>query len=312
MLSPGFNPNDLGYLQRADDINGYVYLQYIEARPTRYYRSYYFDANLWQNLTFGGESTSRAVLVSGNVVLSDTSSARISFERDAERLDPRVLRGGPALRVPGSNMLTLATSTDDRRALSIDVSAWGGRNDGGAAYWIGGSAQLRVRPCSFVQLAVTPWYQHTLDGWSYIDHPEGQPVVVARMPRDTVKLTLRASAALTPNLTVQLYSMPYLTAGARSSFAEVVDPRSEHFRDQFRPIAYETDRNVWFAQARTNAILRWEYSPGSTLYLVWSREQLIERSDRGGLRLARDMESLLRAPTSDNSLMLKWSPRFSD
>ena len=310
ILSPGFEPNDVGFLQKADDINAYLYLQYVQTRPTRYYRSYFFDVNMWSNFTFGGETTSRAILATSSWVLPDTSIVRLSLERDAERLDPRVLRGGAAMRIPGRSILNVSASTDDRRPLSLDVSGWGGRNDGGVAYWVGGSLQLRVRPCSFVQLAITPWYQHNLDGWAFIDHPEGGNVIVARMPRDTVNLTLRASIALTANLTLQVYSMPYLTAGSRSDFAEVVDPKSERFADHFRTIDSGADRYVWFAQARTNAVLRWEYSPGSTAYVVWSREQRAERNDRGNLRLERDIDSLLAAPSSD-TVMLKWSHRLA-
>lgn len=310
ILSPGFDPNDIGFLQRADDMNAYLYLQYLETRQTRYYRSFYFDANMWSNFTFGGESSARALLLSTNWVWPDTSSTRISVERDAERMDPRVLRGGPAMRIPGRNILTVAASTDDRRPVSLDISGWGGRNDGGVAYWVGGSAQLRIRPCSFIQLVVNPWYQHTLDGWAYIDHPDGGNVIVARMPRDVVNVTLRASVALTTNLTLQLYTMPYLTAGSRSAFAEVMAPRSAGFADHFRPAVSDADRYVWFAQARTNAILRWEYSPGSTAYLVWAREQRAERNDRGTLDFGRDIDSLITAPAVD-TIMLKWSHRLA-
>jgi hypothetical protein len=130
------------------------------------------------------------------------------------------------------------------------------------------------------------------------------------MPRDTVNVTLRASLALATNLTLQLYSMPYLTAGTRSNFAEVADPKSTSFSQHFRAISSDADRFVWFAQARTNAILRWEYSPGSTAYLVWAREQRLERNDRGSLRLDRDVDSLITAPATD-TIMLKWSHRLA-
>ena len=310
ILSPGFEPNDVGFLQRADDINAYLYLQYIETRPTRYYRSFYVDANMWSNFTFGGETSARAIAVSTNWTWPDTSSTRVIVERDADRLDPRVLRGGPSMRIPGRNLLTVAASTDDRSPLSLDVSGWGGRNDGGVSYWVGGSAQLRIRPCSFIQLVVSPWYQHSLDGWAYISQPDGGNVVVAHMPRDIVNVTLRASVALTTNLTLQLYTMPYLTAGSRSGFAEVVEPRSANFADHFRPATSDADRNVWFAQTRTNGILRWEYSPGSSAYLVWAREQHSERNDRGNLRFDRDVRSLLSAHAND-TIMLKWSHRLA-
>ncbi|HEY5960799.1 MAG TPA: DUF5916 domain-containing protein [Polyangiaceae bacterium] len=310
IISPGFEPNDLGFLQRADEINGYVYLQYLENSPTRYYRSYFFDVNTWSTYTFGGELTSRAVAASANWVLPDTSFFRIAYERDTERLDPRVLRGGPALRIPGRNIFSVFASTDDRRSVSLDVSAWSGRHDNAISYWVGTAGQLRIRPTSFIQLAIAPWYQHSYDGFAYVDTLANGNAVTARMPRDIVSATLRASIAMTANLTLQLYTMPYFTSATRTQLAEAVSPLSSEFAAHFRPVAFDTDRYIWFAQARTNVILRWEYSPGSTAYFVWSRDQHEDRNDRGNLSFWRDVESLWNASAND-VLMLKWSPRLA-
>jgi hypothetical protein len=310
IISPGFEPNDLGFLQRADEANAFVYLQYIEQNPTRFYRSYFFDVNAWSTYTFGGELTSRSIATSANWILPDTSYFRLTLQREAQRVDPRVLRGGPALRIPGRNIFSVYANTDDRRAFALDVSAWSGRHDNAISYWVGAWGQLRFRPTSYIQLAIAPWYQHSVDGFAYVDNLANGNAVVARMPRDVMSVTFRASLAMTANLTLQLYSMPYFSAATRTQLSEVVSPLSAEFSDHFRPVSFETDRHIWFAQARTNLVLRWEYSPGSTAYLVWSRDQNEDRTDRGDLVVGRDLESLLRAHAND-VLMLKWSPRFA-
>jgi len=306
VISPGFDPNDLGFLQRADDINAFAYLQYLSNQPSRLLRSYWLDANAWANFTFGGETTSRAIALSANLVTRNTSTARLQIQRDGERLDPRVLRGDAAMRIPGKFSATLTATTDDRKAIALDISTWGGRNDGNVAYWVGGQANVRIRPVSFVQLALGPYVQHAFDGFSYVTRTDQGEVIIARMPRDTVSLTLRGSIALSNNLSLQLYTMPYFSAGRRYGFAEVVDPKSSSFSDHFRAVTYSGDRLFWFGQVRTNAVLRWEYVPGSAAFVVWSREQSSTLSNRGSLDFGRDVDTLASAPSTD-VILVKWA-----
>lgn len=306
VISPGFEPNDLGFLQKADDISVFANVRYLVDEPTRQLRSYSFEANATSNFSFAAEPTGRALSLSANWVTRDTSSAWLTVQRDAERLDPRVLRGASSLRIPGKFSYSMGAATDDRAAVAVDTGAWGGRNDGGIAYWIGGQVSLKLRPASFVQLSLGPYYQHTLDGWAYLELADSGNPIVARMPRDVVSVTARASVAITPELTLQLYSMPYLTAATRSDFVEVTAPKSRRFADHFTPVDYAGARYLWSSQIRTNAVLRWEYVPGSLLFLVWSREQEEFTDTRGRLQLGRDTQRAWTAPSVD-TVLLKWS-----
>jgi len=62
---------------------------------------------------------------------------------------------------------------------------------------------------------------------------------------------------------------------------------------------------------RANAVLRWEYLPGSTLYLVWTNEKAHYEQDYGVFKTGRDFSEMLRA-RPDNVFSLKvtywWSP----
>jgi hypothetical protein len=305
-ISPGFEPNDLGFLQKADDINAFAFLQYIIDSPTPHYRSISFEAFTSANFTFGAEPTSRYAYVAMNWVSPNTSTARIQLQRDTERLDPRVLRGSSSMRVPGKYSVNLSVTTNDRRNVALDLSTWGGRNDGNVAYWVGGQVSLRVRPVSFVQLSLGPYYQHNLDGWAFVDRAENGNAIVARMPRDTMSLTVRANVAITTDLSLQFYSMPYLSAGQRTDFSEVVAPKSERFEDHFIRSGYAGARRFWFAQARTNTVLRWEYRPGSAAFVVWSRDQARSSESLGSLDLHHDPIRLWNAPNVD-TVMLKWA-----
>jgi hypothetical protein len=303
VISPGFDPNDLGFLQKADDIYAFIYLQYLVNQPTILLRSYAFDANAWTNYDFGGNVTSRAIALSANFVTKDTSTTRLQIQRDTERLDPRVLRGNSAMRIPGKYSASLSATTNDRKAVALDIAAWGGYNDGNVAYWVGGNAALRIRPLSYVQFSIGPYYQHSFDGYAFVDDGTNGNAIVAKMPRDLVSVTVRATVAFSPDLSLQFYTMPYLTAGQRLNFAEVVAPKSVRFSEHFSPTNYSGDNKFWFAESRTNAVLRWEYSPGSAAFIVWSREQSATSNARGSLDFTKDLERLWSSYAIDTLLI---------
>jgi hypothetical protein len=54
---------------------------------------------------------------------------------------------------------------------------------------------------------------------------------------------------------------------------------------------------------RGNAVLRWEYLPGSTLYLVWTRSSASELT-RGTLDFGADSRALFRGP-AENIFLIK-------
>jgi len=98
--------------------------------------------------------------------------------------------------------------------------------------------------------------------------------------------------------------MPYLTAGTYERFYQVVEPRARQYRDRMVAVAYAGDSRFLMAQIRSNVVLRWEYLPGSTLFLVWTREQTDDRTDLGVVRIDRDLSHLARSQPVD-VVMLK-------
>jgi hypothetical protein len=114
---------------------------------------------------------------------------------------------------------------------------------------------------------------------------------------------------MTPTLSLQLYAEPFVSAGDYTSFKEVVDGRSRDYASRYAPYAYSTslygDPNFNAKSFRTTNVFRWEYKPGSTLFVVW---QQARQNDvvPGGFRFNRDAREIFGVPPY-NVFMVKFA-----
>jgi hypothetical protein len=136
-----------------------------------------------------------------------------------------------------------------------------------------------------------------------IEDEEGKHYVFGELKSQVLDLTMRANVSFTPDLSFQLYIQPFLAVGDYSNFKELARPRSY----EFKPYT-NLDLNPDFSRRslrsnavlrcfsrrslRSNAVLRWEYNPGSVLFLVWSqsRSAFLEM-DSPSLRPYEDLKS---------------------
>lgn len=297
--SPGLEPNDLGYLRRADSQSTFVWLQYRRDEPTTVYEQFSVNGNAWGAKTFGAERTETAANLNGYVKFRNYWYLYAGIERYAQALDVTVLRGGPALLVPGFTDGWWGFGTDDRKPWVVELDGWGGLGDERSGRFFGTEVRLSTRPVPSVQLSLGPAWQVSGSGHQYVDTLDSGDVLVGRIARQTASVKLRASWALTPSMTLQVYAMPYWTAGTYNGFYRVSAPRAPAYRDRFTSIGYDGDDRFLFEEVRSNLVFRWEYLDGSTLFLVWSHDQGLNRADAGTLVLRRDINSLLGAPSHD-------------
>jgi len=95
----------------------------------------------------------------------------------------------------------------------------------------------------------------------------------AHLDQTTVSLNLRVNYTLTPDLTFELYGEPFTSSGTYTDLREVgPTPDAARYDDRFLPYPTPADAatSFSFSQLRTNAVVRWEYRPGSTLFVVWA------------------------------------------
>lgn len=306
--SPGLNPNDLGYLQRADEQHAEVWAQRLEADPTWLYRLFSMDGALWLTKTFGAEVTGWGASLNASMQLKNNMNAWLGGLRRQAALDPSLLRGGPAFMLPGGWEGWWGFYSDERRRWQVgaDGNLW--LRDGGILRKTRTKLHFGVRPSDSLQLSLAPSYEQNFDELQYVEEVEGE-IVLGDLASRAVYLTLRAAWAIALGLTLEVYAMPYVTAGTYERFRAVADPRARAYSERLRPTDYDGDSGFLFAQLRSNVVLRYDYFPGASAYLVWTREQTDSRDTAMALRPEHRLAPLLRTQPAD-VLLFKLEHRF--
>lgn len=323
--SPGFEVNDLGFMTQSDYVEQVGWVGYLQNRPGRLFRSWRLNTNAWSAWTFGGEHANVGGNVNGGATLHSNWNFHGGINANAGGLNTALLRGGPAFRTEPSYNGWAGLNTDGRKAVQGSMNLnWSVRPDSDSRS-LGASPSVRWRPSERTTLRLGTSVSRRVDDRQWVTRltAEEEPVYLfGRIEQTTVSLNLRADMALTPTLSVQLYAQPFVSAGAFDDFKRVTDPRAERYPDRFVPVeatfedgGYQADLNGTpvqfgnpdfnFKQFRSNAVLRWEYRPGSTIFLVWAQGRDHFERD-GSFRMGSDFGDLF-GQESENVLMLKVS-----
>jgi hypothetical protein len=302
--SPGLNPNDLGYMQRADSQVGEAWLDWHLDRPTPIYRSLSFGTSAWGSKTFGPELTGTGLSLWSSTRLRSNMIVWLWTMRTWQALDVSLLRGGAAFLVPGGWMGTWGFQSDDRQKTDCNLTGSWNWRDQQSLKRVGAVFTLRTRPASALSVSLAPSYERSVDDLQYVNGDDPNHIVLGRLLRTTGSITLRVNWALTPDLSLETYAMPYISAGTYARFYGVAAPRASDYSARLAPTSYAGDARFVAGQVRSNLVMRWDYTAGSSLYVVWTHEQTTDRSDLGRFSPFIDSYDLLRAKSYD-TVMLK-------
>lgn len=337
--SPGFEVNDLGFQQQADEANTRASVLYDHYTPTRLFRQAGIGFSSFYGSTFGGERVQTSFDTNGFLMFRNLWLLSAGVTRNLEALSTTALRGGPAIIAPASTDVFAVLQTDRRRALNGEVFMSGTRESetGGATFTV--SPNVQLRPSGRLAFSLGPSLTWNRDAWQYVAQPsagDATRYVFANLDQRTVSLTARLDYTFSPELSLQLYAQPFLSAGAYDGFREAAEPRASRFDERLRPLsagelrtcdgfygvrgqepgcedatgfAYSfSDPDFNTKQFRSNAVLRWEYRPGSTLFVVWNQGRTDAVSD-GTFDLRNDIGTLFGTPGT-NVLLIKLSYWF--
>jgi hypothetical protein len=309
--SPGFEVNDLGYMTAADDILGVIWVGYRIREPKGIVKQASVNLNLYSSYDYGGDQVGSGGNVNGSVNYTNNWSTYLGVERMIEYLGTGLTRGGPLTLMPGRFNSWFGMNTDDRKRLMAGLDGGYNRSDEGFAGYYGGPYVV-VRPSGRFEVRLSSEYNYSNNDLQYVDTIDDH-YVFAHLDMDIVSVTTRLNYCVTPEMSVQFYAMPFVAAGRYGNFREVVAPRADEYGERFAPYDYlagadSPDFN--FKEMRSNLVFRWEWSPGSTLYLVWSRGATDYEEKFGTFSAGRDFDRLFSTP-GDNAFMIKISKWFS-
>ncbi len=323
--SPGFEPNDVGFMRNTDMITPHLWVGYQHFRPTAYLRRWNLNVNGWSGHDFSGERRFGGGNVNGSVGFNNFWNAYAGVGRNLSGLGSG-LRGGPLMIREGGYQGWTGFSTDSRKSLQVNVNSNFNTQPAADSWQLNGNANVQWRPSSRAQMSLGPFINRREQDLQWVrridlDKPN---YVFARLDQTTMGFTARVDWTFSPTLSLQFYGQPFVSSGSYDGFKRITDPAASKYEDRFSTLGVSLADNTittdvdgdgtvesfrapdfTFAQFRSNAVLRWEYQPGSALFLVWSQGR--NYSTRNGEFSLDDSLSSLFSQSTDNIFMLKLS-----
>jgi hypothetical protein len=291
MISPGYEINDLGFLGTTDRINAHVGGGYRWPDPGRVLRNAVTLAAVFSDWDFSGARTGGGAFLKAQGKLRNYWNVWSQATLFPESIDTRRTRGGPAMLNPRGASGNLGWESDSGRPVSGGMNAGFDRGAHRSAndWWVGGFVSARI--ADRASLSLEPSYNRGRTFRQYLeteDDPSatatfGKRYLFGDLDQRTVSANLRASFIFTPRLSFQLFAQPLVSSLRYASVNSLAAPYTFLFERTQRDPG-EFSKSV--VSLRGSAVLRWEYLPGSTLYLVWNGNQGEEipdtRFDFGG------------------------------
>ena len=334
-LSPGFDLNDMGYMRRSDAINQSLWAKYIVWNPYPIIRNMNFDFMEWAGADFSGRHLYTGLRFGASLQFTNYWRINTGVRREGVDVNRAELRGGPAILYPANWKTWLSVSTNSRKKFILSVRGSveiGNKND---KLHQDLDVTLSYRPFNALKLSLTPQFTVDYDKSKYVEtnyNTAGNRYVVGSLIRHITSMDIRINYSITPDLSLQYWGQPFIYSANYSHFAEVVDAGNSTINEQFyvytdTEITHNETDNTYNVDAlgkpsftfsnpdftviefRSNFVARWEYIPGSTVYVVWSQGRS-GYDEAGVFKIDNHVNDLINVSPS-NIFLVKFSYRIS-
>ncbi|MCC7052344.1 MAG: carbohydrate binding family 9 domain-containing protein [Gemmatimonadaceae bacterium] len=276
-MTPGFEINDLGFRTRSDEAGASAWFALRPTRPFGKFRRGQVNFNAW-----GTTNTSGLVIGNGGNVNANgqfnnfwNGYMGVGVNNVVATYSDRDARGGPVLFRPRRLQVWAGIDGDSRKAFTPSLGMFGGRRtDGRGSNWdLSAGGQFRLG--GQLNGSVNASYGRNIDDQQWLGNFEDGGVMsytFGRLYQATSSVTLRLNYTITPRLSVESYLQPFVSTGSYTDWRAMADGRAKDPSLRFRPYTERgAPEGFRFGQLRTNNVVRWEYRPGSVLFLVWSQ-----------------------------------------
>ncbi|NLD63590.1 MAG: carbohydrate binding family 9 domain-containing protein [Bacteroidales bacterium] len=338
--SPGLELNDIGYMQAADQYLGVGVINYNIHKPFGIFNRMNFGTNLIHLMDFGGNLNVVGISGSSSAQYKNLWHTFISGQVNSPEKDNLMLRGGPMMKMPGNMYIGGGINSNSRKKLSgeIDFRFYKTFGDVRTAYNI--SFEADYRPINTLTISIEPEWSRTMDNMQYVTTVSltsgvyTPRYIFGTIDQKILSLSLRVDYNITPDLTVQYWGQPFFGSGSYSNFKHITDPVAGEFDDRYEVFSpsqieyitgdneYAIDENLdsWtdysfsnpdftVSEFLHNLVVRWEFLPGSTAYLVWSQTREYNTGD-GRFDFGSQAGALFGDTKPHNVFLVKFSYRF--
>ncbi|HET8865557.1 MAG TPA: DUF5916 domain-containing protein [Gracilimonas sp.] len=337
-VSPGYEANDLGFQNRANyrSLNGGLIYREIDPKNIQYFENFMFKGTAWN---YDGDLISNWIVTGGFLRFENLWNINYELQWNLHQYMDNITRGGPVMKRPNDLSMNLNINSNPSKKVSFNAGTHQRQDVSGEFdnnIWIG----LNLNPAPYLQISVSPEYSYQKDTDQYITtatdlnatQTYGNRYVFADIKQHTLMTSIRLNWTFSTTMSLQTYFRPFVSTGAYTNYKEFAEPRTFNF-DVYgedkgsisksngtytidpdgagsSPEITFSDPDFNFRSVQGNAVFRWEYMPGSTLYFVWQQQ----RSDfvgMGNFDLGRDLDGLFRAKPT-NVFLVKLSYWFGN
>lgn len=337
--SPDIELNDIGFLNTADQIDHVTWAGYRSPKAFSIFRRLGLNLNHYNRWTYGGEHLYQAANMNLHLNFKNFWSAGTGSTFEMKDISTKALFGGPLLRQNVGVASWFYVSSDNRKKVNVGINYFGFSSigsDKGALSARNYRLSINYQPNSSIRLSLNPSYNkqnraiQNVDSYSY----EGENrYITGRVNQETFNMSFRLNYSLSPNVTLEYWGQPFLSKGNYSEFKYITDPLAKGYLNRFELYGnnqltqsedhsqYYLDENgngvqdysfsnpdFNFLQYRSNLVFRWEYKPGSELFIVWTQSNTNSGDPEKGV--FRSFQDDLFSEQGTNVFLLKLTYRF--
>lgn len=335
--SPGFEANDLGYTRRADEIGQLFWSSYAINKPFSIFRRVRFNSNQWNFWDFGGNYTGSGGNFGIYLQFKNQWSTNLDYNMNVNQTSNSLLRGGPAMKVPGYHSGNFNVGSDNRKKLTASIGANYRKGIDGYSEYKSVSLSSTYRPLNTLSVSVSPRYsvsENQLQYVSRLTYGDENRYVLGSINQKVLSMSVRVNYNITPDLSIQYWGQPFLAAADYAKFKMVTSPEADRYTDRFHEfdatqLTYNSEEQRYYVDENrdgtsdyrfsnpdfnsdeflSNLVVRWEFSAGSTVYLVWSQSRdYYERE--GGFAVWDNVNNLFTDKKPYDVFLVKFSYRF--
>jgi hypothetical protein len=325
-VSPGFESNDLGFQTGGDGAGMHQFVFWRKTTPDNLSRSRNVWFANWQTWDFGRKLTGSGWNSSASWQFMNYWSVSLSAGGHSQVRDDQLTRGGPAaLNLPGK-FLNFGVSSDGRKKVSIYQGFFVANNKPNA-WSLSGNVGVNYKPTPSITINTGPGFDRSRGNAQYVTtqvdptatRTYGNRYVFGEIDQFDVNLTTRVNWVLSPYMSLAVFAQPLISVARYWDIKELAQPDTFSFLrygHEIGRLSYDpanslytvnpddsvnapqftfSDPNFNLKSLRVNAIFRWEWHLGSTLYLVWT-ENRQDFSNPGYFSAGHDVGRLLSHP----------------
>ncbi|WP_298502217.1 DUF5916 domain-containing protein [uncultured Maribacter sp.] len=334
--SPELELNDVGFLRQTDEIVQYAQVRRLFLKPTNVYRRMGLRLEQESNYDFEGNYNRIKYQFEGDINYKNNWWTEIGAAHKPRIYSNSVLRGGPRWQWSQENFGYLFFGSDRRKKFNFTLGYVNSQAKQKNFEFLRYVFRFNYQPFDAFSLSVSSEYEENPNKTRYVDQIDYGNItryVTAAIDQKTFSTSIRLNYSLNPNLSIQYYGEPFISQGTYTNFnyvsnaaaANVYNRVSWYTPDQIsRPeveggylidedldgtVDYEIENpDFSYVQFRSNLVLRWEYTPGSEIFLVWS--QGVTGSGDPMNTLGRDLDRQILGQKKDNTFLIKATYRF--